>query len=110
MVESVRSLTSIRVGDNPMKKFLVAEYSDSDIREGWHLYVRDSDQPNQRNNDGGWGWIRNIKSKRHLLNLFGIKLKGDGTLDLDGIAQFAERFKTDSMVCGRYRGVAELDD
>ena len=88
--------------------FLVAEYCAADMFEGWHLYLRDTAR-RQRNADGSWGWIRSRECRAACLAKFGIELRGDGTTDDDGVAEFAKRFQVDTTAGGRPRGCVEFE-
>lgn len=94
-------------------KFLIAEYCASQFYMGWHLYVRDSKGRQQRNTDGGWGWIRSIGRYPHcaegVLRELGIVIRGDGTCDDDGIAEIARRFPIPRQrIGGKPRGCIEV--
>ena len=90
--------------------FLVAEYCRGPFYMGWHLYLREN-RVFKRNSDGGWGWIRRVHEhpvKDFLLSI-GITIKGDGTCDYDGIAEFARRYPVKGRRCGgRLRGCIEI--
>jgi hypothetical protein len=94
------------------RRFLIAEYCDADFYMGWHFYLRESKLKNQPNQDG-WGWVRrpgNVLSPiRDLLAELGIVISGDGTLDSDGIAEFARRYPMRSKVGGKNRGCLEVE-
>ncbi len=75
---------------------------------GWHLYLREN-MAFKRNKDGRWGWIRTPQMKPELESL-GINIKGDGTCDDDGIAEFARRYPIKGRRCGgKLRGCIEVD-
>jgi hypothetical protein len=96
--------------------FLIAEHNPHDIYMGWHLYLRDHKEKNNRNDNGGWGWLRGI-GKRYglppsiqaILDHLGICIRGDGTCDDDGVAEIARRFPIPrERIGGRPRGCIEL--
>jgi hypothetical protein len=61
----------------------------------------------KRNNDGGWGWIRRVREHpvMSLLLSIGIIIRGDGTCDDDGIAEFAARYPIKGRRSGgKFRG------
>jgi len=77
--------------------FLIAEYCSAPFYMGWHLYLRDTNTRQKLNRDGTWGWLRNIhrpgeNPAQQVFDKLGIKIKGDGTCDYDGIAEIAKRF------------------
>ena len=77
---------------------------------GWHIYLRDH-RSFRRNKDSSWGWIR--RPKEHAVDAFltsiGITIKGDGTCDYDGIAEFAKRYPIKGRKCGgEIRGGVEV--
>ena len=80
---------------------------------GWYLYLRDSREMQKRNCDGTWGWLRGIHRKgenpvQRIFDKLGIEIKGDGTCDDDGIADFAKRFPIfGQIIGGRPRGCIE---
>lgn len=90
--------------------FLIAEHCSGEFYMGWHLYLRDY-RSFRRNKDGSSGWIR--RPKNHAANDFlksiGITIKGDGTCDDDGIAEFANRYPFKGRKCGgKPRGCLEV--
>lgn len=95
-----------------MKKYLIAEYCRGPFYMGWHLYLRDSAEKNKRNVDGSWGWIRRPEEDEFVqdyLGSLGITIRGDGTCDDDGIAQFARQFPLPRQrVGGKCRGCKEV--
>jgi len=91
--------------------YLIAEYCNAKFYTGWHLYYRES-KSFKRNSDGGWGWIRRPYKDdditEFLLSL-GIIIRGDGTCDDDGIAEFAKLFPLKGKKCGgKTRGGVEV--
>lgn len=42
---------------NDLPRFLIAEYCPGPFYMGWHLYLRESMGRQQRNANGGWGWV-----------------------------------------------------
>jgi len=96
-----------------MKRFLIAEFCDAVFYNGWHFYLRDSKRKNQPNRDGGWGWILRpddpLSPIRELLDELGVVIRGDGTCDHDGIAEFARRFPMRSTTGRRRRGCLEVE-
>jgi hypothetical protein len=81
--------------------YIIAEYcGHSFLFRGWHLYLRDNKNRQQRNADGEWGWIRGLNRYRFgdaesvtkVLNELGITIRGDGSCDDDGVAEIARRF------------------
>lgn len=76
--------------------FLIAEHCDAEFYSGWHLYLRDNKNRQQRNADGDWGWIRGLNRYPNLaqpvLDELGIVIRGDGTCDDDGVAEIARQF------------------
>jgi len=74
------------------QKWLVAEYCGHDYFMGWHLYLRDTPGYQERNKDGGWGWLRKAGGAREFLESIGCPITGDGSMDSDGIAAFARRY------------------
>ena len=96
------------------RRFLIAEYCDHEIYEGWHLYIRESKSKQQPNSDGRWGWIRQIGRHRNpaqdVLESLGIVMTGDGTCDHDGVAEIARRFPIPrERVGGQPRGCIEVE-
>lgn len=95
--------------------YLIAEYCRGPFYMGWHLYLRDY-RPFRRNKDGSWGWIRlrgyswrRDGVLKFLLSI-GIEIKGDGTCDDDGIAEFARRYPIKGRRCGgKWRGCLEVE-
>lgn len=82
---------------------------------GWHIYIRDH-RAFRKNNDGTWGWIRmsgwSWMQPRVLkfLSSIGIDIRGDGTCDDDGIAEFAKRYPIKGRRCGgKRRGCLEVE-
>lgn len=80
-------------------KYLIAEYCPGPIYMGWHLYLRDHKEKQRQNDDGDWGWIRDIGRKRNgpnhiisFLTSIDIVIRGDGSCDDDGIAEIGRRF------------------
>ena len=103
--------TAIRL-DRFVRRFLIAEYCGSDLFGGWHLYLRDF-RKQQRNRDGGWGWIRGSQIRRYpatyqwlhaLLAEVGITINGDGTCDGDGVEQVSQMFPMRTRSWGKQRG------
>lgn len=87
--------------------WLIAEYCAHDCYMGWHLYLRESRRYQKRNKDGGWGWIRRPKDSNagKLLAELGFPILGDGTVDRDGIGQFARAFPfKGKQIGGKVRG------
>lgn len=95
--------------------YLIAEYCNAQFYTGWHLYLRDNNNRQQRNADGEWGWIRGFGRRdsngpvRKFLASLGIQIRGDGTCDNDGIAEFAKRFSLGRQrIGGKPRGCLEV--
>lgn len=94
--------------------YLIAEYCDAQFYMGWHLYLRDNKERQQRNADGTWGWIRGLirypdTSIGRIFKELGIKIRGDGTCDDDGIADIAKRFPIPRhRIGGKPRGCIEV--
>lgn len=90
------------------EQWLIAEWCDHEfLYSGWHIYLRESRRYQQRNSDGEWGWIRRPKESNagKLLKEMGFEITGDGTLDRDGIGQFARAFPLrGKQIGGRPRG------
>lgn len=81
------------------KLYLITEYCGSEIYMGWHLYLRDNKNRQQRNADGGWGWIHGVGRRgwettqaKKIFDQLGITITGDGSCDHDGLAELARRF------------------
>lgn len=76
--------------------YLITEFCAADFYNGWHLYLRDNKNRQQRNADGDWGWIRRSDMRqsavRKFLATLGIEVTGDGTCNHDGYAEVARRF------------------
>lgn len=99
-----------------MKKtmYLISEYCAHEIYIGWHLYLRDNKNRQQRNSDGGWGWLTRTDiaaSAAHtFLETFGIKVIGDGSCDYDGYAELARRFPIPRQrIGGKPRGCVAVE-
>ena len=79
---------------------------------GWHLYLRDY-RTYRKNKDGSWGWIRRVYEQHPVIFFLlsiGITIRGDGTCDDDGIAEFASRYPIKGRRAGRkHRGCIEVD-
>lgn len=92
--------------------YLIAEHNDGLYYTGWHLYYREN-KSFKRNSDGDWGWIRRPRENTAVTDFFssfGIFIKGDGSCDYDGIAEFAERFPLNGEKCGgKVRGGVEIN-
>lgn len=91
------------------KLWLIAEYCRGPFYMGWHLYLRENREMQQRNADGSWGWIRWHRADKHpvqdILDDLGIVMNGDGTCDDDGYAEIARRFPfTGEIIGGKTRG------
>lgn len=90
--------------------FLVAEYCRGPFYMGWHLYLREN--RTFRQNKYGWGWIRRIHEHpvESFLSSLGITIRGDGTCDDDGIAEFAMKYPIKGRRCGgRLRGCLKIE-
>lgn len=99
--------------------YLLAEYCGHNLFTGWHLYLRDNKNRQQRNADGDWGWVRwsewreGRRGVEHpaqaVFDELGIKLKGDGTCDDHGYAELAKRFPIPRQrIWRRPRGCVEV--
>ena len=92
--------------------YLITEYCSALLYTGWHLYYRESNLFKQ-NSDGGWGWIRRPHENIAITTFFSsldIIIKGDGTCDDDGIAEFAKRFPLKGKKSGgKIRGGVEIN-
>ena len=73
---------------------------------GWHIYLRESPNYQQRNKDGYWGWIRRPKESDagNFLKSMGFPIDGDGTADDDGIAKFASKVPIEGEAGNKPRG------
>ena len=98
-----------------VRRWLIAEYCDADLFEGWHLYLRDADPKNgtKRNSDGSWGWINHgtIKRRAYLEYLATLGIKGtcDGTMEGGAYHQLAEKYPVDRRRrCGQKVGAVEI--
>lgn len=96
------------------RQFLVAEYCPGPFYWGWHLYLRESRDKRTRNRDGGWGWIMRPENDIHgipaVLAQLGIVIRGDGTMDNDGIHEIAKRWPVAHERIGRKpRGCVPVD-
>lgn len=86
--------------------FLVAEYCKGPFYMGWHLYLREN-RDFRRNKSGNWGWIRNLHEHpvKDFLSSIGITIRGDGTCEDDGVAQFAAKYPAKGCkLSGKTRG------
>ena len=89
-------------------KYLIAEYCRGPFYMGWHLYLREN-RAFRRNADGNWGWIRKYPEIISYLEPLGINIRGDGTCDDDGIAEFAKRYPIKGRRCGgKLRGCLQI--
>ncbi len=96
-----------------VRRYLIAEYCSGPFYMGWWLYLRESKHKQVRNRDGGWGWIRNPRKHASLvvvLRQLGIEIRGDGTMDGDGVREVARRWPIHGERVGRRpRGCIEVD-
>jgi hypothetical protein len=101
---------TVKVERRVRRRYLLAEYCANEIFEGWHLYVRESKRKGQRNKNGDWGWLRGegVQWYNDFLSKFGIKIKGDGTCNGDGIDKIAKKFPLRSFCGGKPRGCIEI--
>ncbi|HEA67791.1 MAG TPA: hypothetical protein ENI07_13355 [Desulfobacterales bacterium] len=97
--------------------YLVAEYCRGPFYMGWHLYLREN-RAMKRNQDGSWGWIRRVRGiygdpdhpVKFFLSSIGITIRGDGTCDDDGIAEFATQYPIEGRRAGgKLRGCIGVD-
>lgn len=78
---------------------------------GWHLYLREN-RAFKLNENGSWGWISDFREHpvEAFLSSIGITIKGDGTCDDDGIAEFAKRYPVRGRRAGKkLRGCIEVE-
>lgn len=77
-----------------VRRWLVAEYCDSNFYSGWHLYLREKPGYQTRNKDGGWGWIRSLNNDKIVafFATLGIELKEDWPCPEYGLAEFVKRY------------------
>ncbi len=88
-------------------KFLIAEYCPGPLFMGWHLYLRDTNVPGQRNAEGDWGWLERgplVPAALRLLVDLGIRSVGDNSTDAGAYAELARRHPAPGQIGGKPRG------
>lgn len=76
--------------------FLITEYCGAAFFMGWHIYLRDNKNRQQRNVDGDWGWLNRShygrSSAERILAELGIMSRGDNSCDDGAFSELSRRF------------------